>query len=108
MRLLSDSNLDWGQDLPLLADWQQKHSGTRLYLSYFGSTDPHVYGIDYVNIAEGYPFSELPAEPMNLPGVFVISATFMQGTYAGPELTKMIAYLKGREPLAVLGGTIYV
>ena len=26
LKLLSDSNLDWGQDLPLLAEWQQQHS----------------------------------------------------------------------------------
>ena len=108
IRLLSDSNLDWGQDLPLVAEWQQAHPDTRLYLAYFGSTDPHAYGIDYVNVADGYHFSELPVMPMNLPGVFAISATDLQGTYAPAEMEPRLAYLKDRQPLAVLGGSIYL
>jgi hypothetical protein len=108
VRLLSDSNFDWGQDLPLLADWQEKHSGTRLYLSYFGSTDPHMYGIDYVDVAGGYPFSDMPVMPMNLPGVYAISATFLQGTYATPDVMPRLDYLKTRQPTDVLGGTIYL
>src|SRR5205085_7860262 len=37
---LSDSNLDWGQDLRLLADWQKTHPDKLIYLSYFGTADP--------------------------------------------------------------------
>jgi hypothetical protein len=107
LRLLSDSNLDWGQDLPLVAEWQRDHPG-RMYLAYFGSVDPHCYDIDYVNVAGGYPFSDLPQEPMILPGVFAISATYLQGTYESPDRASVSGFLRGRTPIAVLGGTIYV
>jgi 4-amino-4-deoxy-L-arabinose transferase-like glycosyltransferase len=108
IRLLSDSNLDWGQDLPQLAQWQHDNPRQRLYLAYFGSVDPHDYNIDYVNISGGYPFSDLPIDSMNLPGVFAISASFLQGTYNGPELADRLRYLKTRQPLAILDRTIYL
>jgi hypothetical protein len=40
LALLGDSNLDRGQDLPLLAEWQRHHPDQRLYLSYFGVVEP--------------------------------------------------------------------
>ena len=39
-QLLDDSNIDWGQDLPGLAEWQAEHSGQSLALDYFGTDDP--------------------------------------------------------------------
>ncbi|MBC8108431.1 MAG: hypothetical protein H7Z14_17730, partial [Anaerolineae bacterium] len=53
LHLLSDSNLDWGQDLLALSRWQAEHPSTRLYLCYFGSVDPAVYGINYINLPGG-------------------------------------------------------
>src|SRR5271154_2685323 len=64
--LLGDSNLDWGQDLPLLSDWQHAHPRTPLYLSYFGLADPSYYGIRYTNLPGGYPYGprgEFPDQP---------------------------------------------
>lgn len=40
-RLLSDSNCDWGQGLPDLRQWQNRHGVTELHVWYFG-TDPSV------------------------------------------------------------------
>jgi hypothetical protein len=40
LRLLSDSNLDWGQDLPALARWQREHPDRQLYLCQFALPDP--------------------------------------------------------------------
>ena len=42
LRLLGDSNLDWGQDLPELARWQRDHPERELYLSYFGVAESGV------------------------------------------------------------------
>jgi hypothetical protein len=44
-RLLSDSNLDWGQGLLTLREYQQQHPDETLHLAYFGSVDPALYGI---------------------------------------------------------------
>jgi len=44
--IFDDSNIDWGQDLPALADWQKSHSdATHLKLAYFGTADPPAYGV---------------------------------------------------------------
>lgn len=47
-RLLTDSNVDWGQDLPALADVVGQQPVRRLYLAYFGTADPSGHGLrDY-------------------------------------------------------------
>jgi hypothetical protein len=44
-RLLTDSNLDWGQGLITLRAYEQQHPHESLRLAYFGSVDPVLYGI---------------------------------------------------------------
>ena len=44
-RLLSDSNIDWGQDLPALRDLLATRGQERVALGYFGTADPAGYGI---------------------------------------------------------------
>ena len=107
--LLGDSNLDWGQDLKLLARWQQDHPGTNLYLIYFGLADPWAYGIKYVNFPMGYPFGPVH-EVRSDPGVLAVSATLLQGIYFNEdeEAKKTFARLRGLRPIGVLGGTIYL
>jgi hypothetical protein len=82
LNLLSDSNLDWGQDLPLLAEWQRAHLDQPLYLCYFGIADPQYYGIRYHNLPWGYPWGP-PEQPLDGPAYVAISATSLQGTYNG-------------------------
>lgn len=51
-RLLSDSNLDWGQGLLALRRYQQEHPREKIYLAYFGSVDPAAYGLRVEKLAE--------------------------------------------------------
>jgi len=44
-KLLSDSNLDWGQGLLALRGYQAAHPQEKIYLAYFGSVDPAAYGL---------------------------------------------------------------
>jgi hypothetical protein len=67
--LLSDSNLDWGQGLLALRDYEQQHSSETLHLAYFGSVDPKLYGIKAVPLA--------PHEPVT--GKVVAGATCLSG-----------------------------
>ena len=46
-RVLADSNVDWGQDLPALAGEIGRYPLRRLYLSYFGTADPAAHGLVY-------------------------------------------------------------
>jgi hypothetical protein len=107
LRLLGDSNLDWGQDLRLLADWRQKNPDGNLYLCYFGMADPAYYGIDYINLPGGYRFGppvQLPTDP----GVIAISATHLQGIHLDSGLRDYYTPLSRIRPKAVLGGSIYL
>jgi hypothetical protein len=108
LHLLSDSNIDWGQDLPLLADWQQQHSNQQLYLCYFGTVPPSYYGIRYVNLPGSFapdtPGSDRAAHGELSRGVIAISATHLQGTY----LRGIYRPLLDQKPIAVLGGSIYL
>jgi tetratricopeptide (TPR) repeat protein len=103
-RLLADSNLDWGQDLPLLARWQREHPGNRLYLSYPQTVDPAAYGIHFAALPNNSIFSKPTAVPDG-PAYVAISAIVLQKVYFGASIYDEL--LK-TEPAAVLGGTIYV
>jgi hypothetical protein len=107
--ILGDSNLDWGQDLPVLAKWQREHAPDKtLYLAYFGTADPAFYGIRYVNLPGGYRFGPPPRWP-DAPGVVAIGASVLQGPRLPPALRQIYSRIARHEPLAVLGGgTIYV
>jgi hypothetical protein len=110
LKLLSDSNLDWGQDLPLLAKWRRENPTERLYLFYFGSVDPAFYGIDdYVNLPPGFwlgPEYRLVDE--SRPSVIAISATYVQDNHMPPALRGYYASLRQARPREILGGSIYL
>jgi hypothetical protein len=108
LELLSDSNLDWGQDLPALAAWQRQHSDRQLYLSYFGTADPRYYGIYYVEIPGTLPAHPDQTTPQNLPKAYAISATTLQGTYLDLSQSDQLKWYRSHQPTAVLGGSIYV
>lgn len=111
LNLLGDSNLDWGQDLPALAEWQQKHPDTTLYLSYFGIVDPKCYGIRYINILPGYVWGEKTEIPdASRPGVIAVSATHLQGIYNFvPSVRDAWNRVRfNAEPREILGGSIFL
>jgi len=108
IRLLSDSNLDWGQDLTLLARWQKEHPNERLYLCYFGTVDPSFYGIRRVDMWGGWPWGKWETE-IAVPSTVAISATNLQGVYLPPQVRDAYkTWFADREPREVLGGTIYI
>jgi hypothetical protein len=106
-QLLSDSNLDWGQDLTALAAWRRQHPDVVLYLDYFGRADPAAYGIQYVNLEGGYQFGP-PFEMPDRPGVMAVSATNLHLAGAFDPPPAWYALIKGRAPREILNGTIYL
>lgn len=111
--LLGDSNLDWGQDLKALAEWnyyyRRANPGKPFYLAYFGNVDPAAYDVQYINAMPGYLFSaERPLDINQLNGgVYAISASFLQGTF-NPEMKGWFDVLRQQEPLDVINDTIYI
>ena len=95
---LVDSNLDWGQDLPRLADWLRDRGTDRVLLSYFGTAPPAAYGIRATSLRA--PES---AEPE--PEWFAISVTLMQGVFVCGD---PFARLRAITPEARIGYTMMV
>jgi hypothetical protein len=114
-RLLADSNVDWGQDLPALARWQEDAAGEQtLYLSYFGTAHPSAYGIRFRSLPTWDPGPEQepratqtfnPADPA--PGLYAISVNNLHGVVleAGRDT---FSWFRDREAKATLGGSIRV
>jgi hypothetical protein len=107
LKMLGDSNLDWGQDLPLLAEWQKRNLDRPLYLTYFGTVYPEHYGINYVNLPGGY-FLRKPDEFPEAPGVIAISATHLQSIYHSARTYAAYEPYRRATPFEVLGGSIYL
>lgn len=90
-RLLVDSSLDWGQDLPALRDWLDQHNreGAPVHLSYFGSGEPAYHGVRATNMlaVNGFKIPVGWYDPG--PGIYAVSATALQGVYSpvGPTWT---------------------
>lgn len=107
--LLGDTNLDWGQDLKLIAQWQSQHPDEKLYLNYFGIVPPETYGIQYANLPGGYYLDlGLPKAWPQEPGVIAISATHLQGITYPSQLREAYEPLRKLQSREVLGGTIYL
>jgi 4-amino-4-deoxy-L-arabinose transferase-like glycosyltransferase len=70
-KYFSDSNLDWGQGLIALRQYQDQHPSEQIWLAYFGSVDPAVYGIRAKSLKEGQKVS----------GTVVVGATNLAGEY---------------------------
>jgi hypothetical protein len=112
--LLSDSNLDWGQDLSALRDYVAQQHITKLNLSYFGNTPPQVYGLHTYALppvrsamrGQGawWLHRFYPIDPA--PGTYALSVANLMGGIWNNQSD--FAYFREREPQAILGHTIYV
>lgn len=93
---LHDSNVDWGQDLPRLADWlRQRHPHDQVWLAYKGAGVPEYYGIHAAD-----PFGASPAE---VRGLLVVSDTWV--ATAGGQLRMLI---DSSEPIDQVGYSITI
>jgi 4-amino-4-deoxy-L-arabinose transferase-like glycosyltransferase len=84
-RLLVDSSLDWGQDLPALKSWLERNNSGReaepVFLSYFGNGEPRYYNIHASRMLfnNGFELPPLWWEPHA--GIYCVSATILQQVY---------------------------
>lgn len=105
--LLGDSNLDWGQDLPLLAKWRLDHPERDLHVAYFGTAKMSWYNIRGESLTQ--PNGQLIAGAiMPTSGWLAVSATTLQGINDLNRRDNPFASLLKMRPAAVLGGSIYV
>lgn len=101
---LADSNVDWGQDLLRLAEFQ-KADPRPLILAYFGHVDPKLCGVD---------FKPPPASPVA--GRWVVSVNYLVGLGypmcylqpVGRSPHESVQWLSGRRPSARVGRSLFV
>ncbi|MFH2203974.1 MAG: glycosyltransferase family 39 protein [Elusimicrobiota bacterium] len=105
-RILVDSNLDWGQELKALGAAHRRAGRPEVVLAYFGTASAEYHGVlaqqlkATAAIARRHRNSDRPRAEW-----LVVSATFLSGAYVGRET---FAWLRGREPLMVLGHSLFV
>jgi hypothetical protein len=104
-KFLLDSNLDWGQDLIALREYQDKERIDTLDLAYFGRVDPKIYGIEFTDyFGFGPPSNRYVAISANLlwGRNYIVNGT---GQWSHPD-----AYSAYRQvqPKAVIGNSIYI
>jgi hypothetical protein len=75
-RYLTDSNLDWGQGLIALREYEQKHPEETMRLAYFGTVDPALYGVRAIPVPP-----EQPIEGTVVAGASVLSGQILADPY---------------------------
>ncbi len=95
---LSDSNLDWGQDLSQLVDFMAENPEAQF--SYFGPGDPAWAGIAQQPLTNSPSFA--PANPA--PGSYAISASHIQGIQL--DDWDLFDWFRRQEPVGNLGHSI--
>lgn len=97
-RWFVNSNLDWGQGLPFLADWLKERGVKSPYLVYFGVDSPEANGVS------PYP----TGEPHGAPRQFLAVSATSLWTRALKDREPLMIWLTTREPDAVVAGSILV
>jgi hypothetical protein len=94
---LADSNLDWGQDLIRLAQWQQRTGTDDLYLATSGLVDPAVYGVRY-RLSHCQP----------LPGVHAVSLNLVRNLDVFEGKGDCYIFFASLAPVDQVGGSILI
>jgi hypothetical protein len=94
---LADSNLDWGQDLIRLAQWQREKNVPELWLDLGGLVDPAVYGIRF-------RFSDCRPER----GWHAVSVNMVLGLDEFRGQRECYALFHSRKPVDRVGASIWI
>ncbi len=107
-RFLVDSNLDWGQSFIALRRWLETQDKEDIpYASFYTYANPTFYGIRYRPIAPSpYAPMILPSRFNPSPGLYIISATTLQGVMVGEP--DNYDWFRHREPIARPGVALFV
>jgi hypothetical protein len=110
-RVLTDSNVDWGQGLPAVKHYLDTHAATPCWLAYFGTVDPAQDAIPCTLLTASSaviwerPLGEIP--PI-IQGTVLVSATEMSGQAWGPGELNPYEQFRTARPVDCLAGSILV
>jgi hypothetical protein len=107
---LADSNFDWGQGLPYLAEYLSSRRIPVVRLAYFGNDVPRRFLPEAQVEPVMVPWSEgmVPEKKLPLrPGYYAVSATLLPGHFFPPGQRDYFDGLRRRIPDAIIGNSIY-
>lgn len=111
LRYLSDSNIDWGQDMRQLRHWMQRNNVMRMGVSYFGGDNPLAYlRPDQMKWIEP-PFNEKGRETLQYqpaPGLYAISANLLTGQFFDAAHRDFYKAFRALTPIDYAGYSIYI
>jgi hypothetical protein len=107
-RVVNDSNVDWGQGLIALRGELRRRGIGKIHLAYHGTTDPAIYGIDYVPYLGGLPGPE--SDWIAVSSYYFVGLSQKMMTQRGrTERLKLdFGPLRDRKPDAVVAGSMYL
>ena len=109
LQYLSDSNIDWGQDLRRFARMVREEPLGKVRLAYFGTDNVWAYLSDREVETIAPPWSDITVRERHLrpePGVYAISATLLTGQFFAPEYRDYYQEFRKRQPFAKAGYSI--
>jgi hypothetical protein len=101
IRVLADSNLDWGQQLKELRRYMDEKGIKKIALSYTGPVDPKVYGIQWKPLRMGQTKGMAAVSANHLVGFFPMGGAFGGGIQDLSPLHQL-------RPEAVIANSLYV
>jgi hypothetical protein len=111
-RHLSDSNVDWGQQLKSLAAYLDRRGVRECWFAYFAqaTVDWSYYGIPCraLPTADGFWFEDAPQVPPVIEGTVIVSAGVLSGFEVGPEPLHLYAQFQDLRPTAQIDGGLFV
>ena len=105
---VTDSNLDWGQDLKRLTKWVNEQEIEKIKVDYFGGATVEYY------LGDKYEEWHADYAPNDAKGSYLaVSATFLQqsraiATKGFEKRTDQYMWLNQYEPVTVIGNSIFV
>jgi len=112
-KYLSDSNVDWGQQLIAVKHYLDEHKITKCWFVYFpeGAVDPSPYGIpcNFLPTTDTLWWLNVPLNaPPSIDGTVLISDGDLEGFEFGPAPLNPYEQFKHLKPVAVIQHGVYV
>jgi len=107
-KALLESNIDWGQDLPALAEFMKRNKINKIELDYFGHAAPELYGINYQVLGEPPRLSYAAISVTKLIGGRNFNYPML---FHEPMLTlnpALVEAYQKKKPVAICGYSIWV